>query len=197
MDHPASQHQARRLLLKAGFVTGLGLLAGPLLLAGRSAQAQSTAVPALSAAEMERNAPELPAVGSAPLLPNVTLLDGGAFNAAQIQGQITVVYWWSSTCPFCALQSPEMQKLWQAYQGKGLQFLALSVDKKPKDAQAYLLKKGYTFPSAWVSPEVHKVLPKPKGLPVTLVLGRDGRVLQAEKGQLFAEDVAELSHWLK
>jgi peroxiredoxin len=197
MDHPASQHQARRLLLKAGFVTGLGLLAGPLLLAGRSAQAQSTALAALSPAQRELTAPELPALGSVLRLPDTALLDGGAFNAAQSLGQITVVYWWSSTCPFCAQQSPEMEKLWQAYQGKGLQFLALSVDKKPQDAQAYLLKKGYTFPSAWVSPEVHKVLPKPKGLPITLVLGRDGRVLQAEKGQLFAEDVAELSDWLK
>jgi peroxiredoxin len=197
MDHPASQHQARRLLLKAGLVTGLGLLAGPLLLAGRSAQAQSTALAALSPAQRELTAPELPALGSVLRLPDTALLDGGAFNAAQSLGQITVVYWWSSTCPFCAQQSPEMEKLWQAYQGKGLQFLALSVDKKPQDAQAYLLKKGYTFPSAWVSPEVHKVLPKPKGLPITLVLGRDGRVLQAEKGQLFAEDVAELSDWLK
>lgn len=197
MDQIASQPGSRRQLLKAGSVASLSLLAGASLLTGRSAQAQSTAVAALSAAEMERSAPELPAVGSALRLPTVALLDGGAFNAAQSQGQITVMYWWSSTCPFCAQQSPEMQKLWQAYQGKGLQFLALSVDKKPQDAQAYLLKKGYTFPSAWVSPEVHKVLPKPKGLPVTLVLGRDSRVLQAEKGQMFAEDVAELSKWLK
>ena len=178
-------------------MAGLGLLAGATLLVGRSARAQSSAAAAPSPAEMERNAPELPALGSTLTLPNVALLGGGAFQAAQAQGQITVVYWWASTCPFCAQQSPEMQKLWQAYQGKGLQFLALSVDKKPQDAQAYLAKKGYTFPSAWVSPEVHKTLPKPKGLPITLVLGRDARVLQAEKGQLFPEDVAQLSQWLK
>ena len=197
MHHLASQHGSRRQLLKAGLRAGVGLLAGAGLLTGRSARAQSTAVAALSPAEMERTAPELPALGSALRLPDVALLDGGAWNAAQVQGQITVVYWWSSTCPFCAEQSPEMQKLWQAYQGRGLQFLALSVDKKPQDARAYLRKKGYTFPSAWVSPEVHNSLPKPKGLPITLVLGRDGRVLQAEKGQMFTEDVAELSKWLK
>ena len=36
-----------------------------------------------------------------------------------------------------------------------------------------------------------------QGIPgVTVVRGKDGRVVQAEKGQLFAEDVAELARWL-
>jgi hypothetical protein len=43
---------------------------------------------------------------------------------------------------------------------------------------------------------VQAVLPKPKGLPITLVRGRNGRVLQAEKGQMFAEDVEQLARWL-
>lgn len=196
MQHITSHHGSRRHLLQSG----LGLLAAAGLLAGRNARAQSTATStgaAPSPADQERTAPELPALGTLIRLPDVQLLDGGAFKAAQAQGQVTVIYWWASTCPFCAQQSPEMQKFWQAWQGKGLQFLALSVDKKPQDAQVYLTKKGYSFPAAWVSPDVHKLLPKPKGLPITVVLGRDGRVLQAEKGQMFAEDVAQLALWLK
>ena len=71
--------------------------------------------------------------------------------------------------------------------------LALSVDKQPADAVVYLKMKGYTFPSAWVNPDVHRAFPKPKGLPITLVLGRDGKVLQAERGQMFPEDVEQLA----
>ena len=48
----------------------------------------------------------------------------------------------------------------------------------------------------WTSPEVARAYPKPEGLPVTVVRGKDGRVVQAEKGQLFAEDVAELTRWV-
>jgi len=110
---------------------------------------------------------------------------------------VLVVYWWASTCPFCALQSPEMQKLWEAERRKpqGLLFLTLSIDRKPEDALQYLHKKGYTFPAGFVTPQVHRALPKPKGLPITVVRGRDGRVLQAEKGQLFPEDVELLGRW--
>ena len=157
----------------------------------------SYALPALAqSAATEAVAPPLPAPGALLRLPEVTLLDGSTFRPAQADGQVTLVYWWASTCPFCALQSPEMQKFWNAYKSKGLQMLALSVDKKPQDAEAYLKKKGYTFPSGWATPDIQRAFPKPKGLPVTLVRGRDGRVLQAEKGQLFPEDVEGMARWL-
>ena len=139
----------------------------------------------------------LPAVGSPlPLVAAPLLLDAGRFEPAQADGHALVLYWWASWCPFCAQQSPEMQKLWAAQKTRGLRMLALSIDKKPEDAMAYLTRRGYSFPAVWVSPEVARFYPKPDGLPVTVVRGKDGRVVQAEKGQLFAEDVAELARWV-
>lgn len=138
----------------------------------------------------------LPALGAALALPELTLLDGSLFRPAPVPGRVTLIYWWASTCPFCALQSPEMEKFWLTHRSKGLQMLALSVDRTAQEAVTYLQKKGYTFPSAWVTPEVQRVLPKPRGLPVTLVRGRDGKLLQAERGQMFPEDVEQMAHWL-
>ena len=192
MHQAQNPPQTRRNALK----TGAGLWAAGV--AGSwSGVLGNAGAQTLSPAQMELAAPPLPATGSVLRLPEIALLGGGVFHPEQAKDLVTVVYWWASTCPFCAQQSPEMQKLWQSYQGKGLQMLALSVDRSPEEAQTYLLKKGYTFPSAWVSTDLHKRLPKPKGLPVTVVLGRNSRVLQAEKGQLFPEDVAQLADWLK
>ncbi len=177
-------------------VASSALFAGTLAL-GRSALAQ-TAAAAPSSPGVEAKAGPLPAVGTPLRLPDVALLDGTVFRPAQVEGRVLAIYWWASTCPFCALQSPEMQKLWdsqRALGSQGLQLLTLSIDRKPEDAQAYLHKKGYTFPAGFVTPEIHRVLPKPKGLPITLIRGRDGRVLQAERGQLFPEDVELLARW--
>jgi peroxiredoxin len=110
---------------------------------------------------------------------------------------VTVVYWWASTCPFCAQQSPEIQKLWQSQQGKGLQMLALSVDRQPEEALPICTRRAIPFHLHGSAPRCTVALPKPRGLPVTLVLGRDGKVLQAEKGQMFAEDVAQMAQWLQ
>lgn len=179
-------HPSRRLfLLNTSTLTGLAALGGT-----------ATGVQAQSPPPSEAKAPPLPAPGSLLRLPEVPLLDGTVFRPARAEGQVLVIYWWASTCPFCALQSPEMQKLWRQHQSRGLQLLTLSVDKTPQAAQAYLQKRGYTFPAGFVTPEIQRILPKPRGLPVTVVRGRDGRVLQAEKGQLFPEDVEQLARWL-
>jgi thiol-disulfide isomerase/thioredoxin len=137
----------------------------------------------------------LPAVG-APLrsAPSVALLNGGQFKA--VDGQVQVYYWWASWCPFCALQSPHMDKLWQAHKNSGLQMLAISIDKNPQDAKAYLAKKGYTFPVAMSTPALARAFPKPPGLPVTLVRGKDGRVAMAESGEIFPEDVEQIAQFL-
>ncbi len=167
------------------FTLGLGLGA---LWPWASAQAQSP-----SEAALEAVAPAMPRVGEVLKVPSIRLLTGQDF---QHERQPLLLYWWSSTCPFCALQSPSMQALWQAQKSRGLRMLALSIDKKPEDAQAYLQKRGYSFPAAWASPEWRKQFPKPKGLPITLLMDSQHKVLLAEKGQMFAEDVEAIPRLL-
>mgnify|MGYP006169840275 CR=1 FL=1 len=144
-------------------------------------------------AALEAMAPAMPKVGDLLKVPPIRLLTGQDF---QHDRQPLLLYWWSSTCPFCALQSPSMQALWDSQKSRGLRMLALSIDKKPEDAQAYLQKRGYTFPSAWASPAWRQQFPKPKGLPITLLMDSQHKVLLAEKGQMFAEDVEAISRLL-
>jgi hypothetical protein len=94
------------------------------------------------------------------------------------------------------MKHPSVHVLWRDQHGRGLRVLGLSIDKKPEDAVAYLARRGYGCPSGWVTPAVARALPKPKGLPVTMVRGRDGRVLMAEAGQLFPEDVEQIARFL-
>ena len=156
---------------------------------GSGVQAQTA-----SEAALEARAPALPAIGSMLQVPDITLLDGTAFRAPTQQPLL--VYWWSSTCPFCALQSPSMQALWQSQRQRGLKMVALSIDKSAEDARAYLLKRGYTFPAAWASPQWRSQFPKPKGLPITLLLDGQRKVVLAEKGQMFAEDMEAIGQML-
>ncbi|MDO8279102.1 MAG: TlpA disulfide reductase family protein [Burkholderiaceae bacterium] len=160
------------------------------------AGAAITSLPGLAQSERKRAEPPLPTLGSRLALTPVRLLDDSVFQPAAAEGQVLVLYWWASWCPFCAVQSPHMEKLWQAQRGRGLQMLALSIDTRREAAQSYMQKKGYTFPAGMVTPAVARVLPKPRGLPVTLVRGRDGTVIWAESGEMFPEDVEGLAKFL-
>jgi len=151
---------------------------------------------AQSAVESERKAGPPPPIGTRLAVPDLLLLDGRRIQPKDLEAQVVVLYWWASWCPFCAVQSPLIDLLDKAHRARGLRVVGLSVDRKPEDAAAYLARKGYGFASAWVTAEVQRALPKPKGLPVTVVLGRDGRVVMSEAGQLFAEDIEAIARFL-
>ncbi|MEY2656201.1 MAG: hypothetical protein RLZZ524_3229 [Pseudomonadota bacterium] len=179
---PDRHRTARRHLLARGLGGLAGLGVGPLALTtlGGAATAAAPEVP-------------LPALGSRPVLPAMPLLDGGTWQPGDAAGQVLVLYWWASWCPFCAVQTPLIEALWRAHRSRGLAVLGLSIDRKPEDALTHRRAKGHAFPSAWVSPDLARQLPKPRGLPVTVVLGRDGRVVMAEAGQLFPEDIEAIA----
>ena len=176
---------SRRQLAKRAARAGLGL-----------------AVAALLPAWAKDRGPDLPKVGSVLRLPDLELLDGKDWKAADVDGNALVVYWWASWCPFCALQSPHIEALWKAQQaqpGRRLSVLALSIDDKPEAASNYTKAKNYSFPVGMLTPQVAKSLPKPAGLPVVVVLkvkGREGRVVFAEAGEMFPEDIEGLKKYI-
>ena len=63
------------------------------------------------------------------------------------------------------------------------------------------LARGYSCPAGMLTLEVARLLPKPDGLPVVVVLkvslhGRDGKVVFAEAGEMFPEVVQGLKKFL-
>ena len=144
----------------------------------------------------------LPKLGTVLRLPDVKLLNGELWTPQNNPASTLVVYWWASWCPFCAVQSPHIEALWRAQKANGLAVLALSIDKQEAAASGYMKSKGYSFPAGMLTPEVAKMLPKPKGLPVVVVLKIDkakpgeGRVVFAEGGEMFPEDVEGLKKYI-
>lgn len=142
-------------------------------------------------------AQSLPAVGASLALPaELPLVGGGSYTPQRAQGKVLVVYWWATWCPFCAVQSPRIHALWQAQRARGLEVLTISVDKTEAVVREYLSAKGYGFPVTMQSGPAAQGLPKPKGLPVTVVRGRDGKVVFAEAGELFPEDIEGFARFL-
>ena len=169
---------------------------------GRRYLLQSSALALVAPAWAQSSESALPKLGSVLRLPDVKLLGGELWTPQKQAGRTLVVYWWASWCPFCAVQSPYVEALWRTQKGYGLQVLALSIDKQKSAATGYMKSKGYSFPAGMVTPDVAKMLPKPKGLPVVLVLkidkkkGREGKVVFAEGGEMFPEDIEGLKKYI-
>lgn len=150
---------------------------------------------ALAAAGLAR-AQAGPRVGSALKLVDLPLLEGGSFQAAKAEGQVVVLYWWASWCPFCAEMSPSIEALWRSQRARGLTVLGLSIDKRAEPALEQRRRKGYTFPSAHYGAHLEKALPYPGKVPALWVRDRKGVVVMTELGQMFPEDVEQIARFV-
>ncbi|SOY90022.1 TlpA family protein disulfide reductase [Cupriavidus taiwanensis] len=136
-------------------------------------------------------------VGDTVRLPEVRTLDGRTLSAAALAGKPLVVEYWATWCPFCAMQNPRLQKLYERTRGTPLQVLAISIDKDPREPADYMNKRGYTFPATMDSPALQAVFGKRKGLPELYVIDARGRVVQKEVGEMLEDDVAALERYAK
>lgn len=136
-------------------------------------------------------------VGDTIHLPDVKLLDGRTVPASQWAGKPLVIEFWASWCPFCALQNPRLQALYEQARGTRLQMLTVSIDKHPQDAVAYLKQRGYTFPVTMDSDALRQAFGARKGLPELYVLDGRGRVVQKEVGEMLDDEVAALVRYGK
>lgn len=125
---------------------------------------------------------------------DVTLLDGTILPVATLErGPPVVVEIWASWCPFCRRQNPHLQALADRHRGT-LTVLALSIDKDPAKARAYMKEHGYTFAAAMAGPDTEGWFGQREGLPEIYVVER-GRIVFREIGEMFPEDLAALARY--
>ncbi|MDP1646972.1 MAG: TlpA disulfide reductase family protein [Rubrivivax sp.] len=132
------------------------------------------------------------APGQAVAWPEVTLLDGSRFGAAQAQGRALVVVFWSTTCPFCRRHNQHVEKLHRAAAGRRLSVLGVARERDAAAVRRHAGEHGYTFPITLEQAPLAAALSTRRVIPLTVTVDRGGRLLQVIPGEMFEEDVLEL-----
>lgn len=124
--------------------------------------------------------------------PKVKLLDGHNWSAADAQGKAVVVVFWSITCPFCRRHNPHVEKLRAAAVGKPLVVLTVSHDGDAAAVARHLREQGLNFDVTLDVAPMAAALSARRVTPLTVTVGRDGRLRQVIPGEMFEEDVLDL-----
>ena len=77
-----------------------------------------------------------------------TLVQGGTFDPAILDGKIAIIPFWGTWCGPCRREMPALQQIWEQYRDKGV--TVLGIDSRELDAAAprtFLDEFGVTFPS--------------------------------------------------
>jgi thiol-disulfide isomerase/thioredoxin len=137
-----------------------------------------------------------PAINSALSLPATRILDAGEVGAEHWRGKVLLIELWATWCPFCRKQNLLLDRFVRDHAARGLAMLGLYTDERDDDVRRYMRDAGYGFSVARYEASWWTVLGRPKGLPILWVVSRDGRLLQVESGEMFPEDINELTRWL-
>jgi thiol-disulfide isomerase/thioredoxin len=102
-------------------------------------------------------------------------LMGGRVDAALYRGKVAVVNFWASWCGPCRREQPGLQRLWEEYRDRGVQFVGVNFKDDPAAARAYVEEFGVTYPSVT---DPSAVLAHRFGVPYipTTILAEDGEM---------------------
>ena len=124
--------------------------------------------------------------------PEVRLLDGSGFGAAQARGRALVVVIWSTSCPFCRRHNQHVEKLHRAAAGRALAVLGVARDRDPGLVRRHLQAHDLTFPTTQDYRPLAAVLSTRNMITLTVTVDRQGRRRQVIPGEMFESDVLEL-----
>lgn len=121
------------------------------------------------------------------------LSDGAAHSLNDWHGKVVLVNFWATWCAPCREEIPLLVQLQARYAASGFQVVGIATDEtSPKDVKDYLTKMVVNYPMLMGDESVDRMVAgfggNLIGLPYTLLLDRDGRIIKITAGALDPKD---------
>lgn len=122
--------------------------------------------------------------------------DGSKLAMQSLKGKPLLINFWATWCPPCVEELPLLERFYSQNKAKSVQIVGLAADK-PEAVRTFLKKLPLTFPIG-ITDLSGIALSKSwgnlaGGLPFSVMLASDGRVIQRKMGKLSEDD---LKIWL-
>lgn len=118
----------------------------------------------------------------------LTTLDGQRVALRDLRGKVVLLNFWATWCPPCKAEMPDLQALYEEH-GDAHDFVVVGVNFQEAAApvEAFVRERGLTFP-VWLDGQGDaggKL--GVRGLPVSFIIDREGRIRDAWNGQIARE----------
>lgn len=127
-------------------------------------------------------------------LPKLALRDlrGRTVRLSDYKGKVVLLNFWATWCPPCRAEMPDLVKLQNQYSMRGLQIIGFAYPPENRGQVRRLARiLRINYPLMLGTRAAASSFGVGETLPVTLVIGRDGRVRARIEGILEPEEFAE------
>ena len=124
-----------------------------------------------------------PAAGR--LAPDFTrkTLDGKPLHLASYRGKVVLLNFWATWCGPCMAEMPKFSAWQTKYGAQGLQVLGISMDDDQAPVTKVNRKLQLSYPVAMGDEHLGEQYGGVLGLPISYLIGRDGKVIERYQGQ--------------
>jgi peroxiredoxin len=113
----------------------------------------------------------------------VTTTDGKKFKLSDQRGKVVLVNFFATWCVPCLTEMPRLQKdVYEKVKGDGFVLIAVGREHDNAEVAKFKDKHKFTFPTAGDPKRAVFDLYANKGIPRTVLIGRDGKVLFQSTG---------------
>ncbi len=116
-------------------------------------------------------------------------LDGGRLSLSDLSGKVVLMNFWASWCEPCRTEMPALDSLRQSIEDAEFAFVTMNEDVDVANAQEFIDEYGFDFPVLIGKGKLEQTFHY-YGLPYTLAIDRQGRVLQRWIGYTGPEQIA-------
>ena len=122
---------------------------------------------------------------SLPLAPDfsVTDLSGQTLQLSRYRGKVVVLNFWATWCSPCRSEIPRFVGFENKYGGDGFEIIGISLDDDPKRVRGFYQLLGMNYPVAIGDASLAERYGGVLGLPVSFLIGRDGRIRAKHVGE--------------
>jgi peroxiredoxin len=118
-------------------------------------------------------------------------LDGDKVSLSDYEGQVVLVNFWATWCPPCRAEIPDLEVAYRQHGGEGFTVLGVSVEESAEQVRPFVAAMQMTYPV--LLDEKSQVMRQYRvpGLPMSLILDRDGVIQVRHVGYLSADQLAD------
>jgi thiol-disulfide isomerase/thioredoxin len=123
--------------------------------------------------------------------PQLKLKDirGRAIRLIAYRGKVVLINFWATWCPPCRAEIPELVKLQRDYRSRGLQVIGVTYPpEKLTEVRQFVRRAKMNYPVALGTKRTKLLFTSNETLPMTIVIGKDGRVHEIIEGILLPEE---------